>query len=60
MHIITGSHFTVDCDEGTLAYASHCMIDISGKNRPVAGYINLCPLVRPIHKLESLKILVYR
>ena len=35
-----------NCDEGTLAYASHCMIDTSGNNRPVAGYINVCPLVR--------------
>ncbi|XP_065915873.1 leishmanolysin-like peptidase isoform X1 [Dysidea avara] len=33
-----------NCDEGTLAYASHCMIDTSGNNRPVAGYINVCPL----------------
>ena len=34
-----------NCDEGTLAYASHCMIDTSSNNRPVAGYINICPLV---------------
>ena len=53
--MIAGFHFTVDCDEGTLAYASHCMIDVSGKNRPVAGHINLCPLVRLGYKLESLK-----
>ena len=38
--------FLVDCSSSTLAYASYCMLDISDNSRPVAGYINICPLVR--------------
>ena len=38
IHIVT-------CSGGTLAYASYCMLDISDNNRPVAGYINICPSV---------------
>jgi len=34
-----------DCSGGTLAYASTCMLDSSDNNRPVAGYINICPSV---------------
>ena len=34
------------CFGGILAYASHCMLDSSDYNRPVAGYINICPSVR--------------
>ena len=36
----------VNCLGGTLAYASHCMLDISDNNRPIAGFINICPSVR--------------
>ena len=28
------------------AYASHCLLDSSDNNRPVMGYINICPAVR--------------
>ena len=35
-----------DCAGGTLAYASACMLDVNDNNRPVAGYINICPSVR--------------
>ena len=34
------------CSGGTLAYASHCMLDSSDNNRPIAGFINICPSVR--------------
>ena len=34
-----------NCHRGTLAYASTCMVDVSDNNRPVAGYINICPAV---------------
>lgn len=34
---------TSDCAGGTLAYASACMLDVNDNNRPVAGYINVCP-----------------
>ena len=28
-----------------MAYASHCMLDMSDNYRPVAGFINICPSV---------------
>ena len=37
--------YTVPCWFGILAYASHCVLDISDNNRPVVGYINICPNV---------------
>ena len=37
---------TANCNRGALAYASQCMLDVSDNNRPVAGYINICPSVR--------------
>ena len=33
------------CSGGTLAYASHCMLDMGDNYRPVAGYTNICPSV---------------
>ena len=35
-----------NCRSSTLAYASYCMLDIGDNNRPIAGYINICPSVR--------------
>ena len=37
--------YVAACYLGTLAYASHCMLDVSD-NRPVAGYITICLAVR--------------
>ncbi|KAF8571809.1 hypothetical protein P879_03769 [Paragonimus westermani] len=42
MVFIVGAKATSDCLGGTLAYASACRIE-SGLDRPVLGYINLCP-----------------
>ena len=38
--------FSDYCVEDVLAFASHCVMDKSDNNRPVAGFINICPLVR--------------
>jgi len=28
-----------------MAHASHCVLDSSDHNRPVVGYVNICPSV---------------
>ncbi|KAF5397713.1 hypothetical protein PHET_09233 [Paragonimus heterotremus] len=42
MVFIVDAKTTSDCLGGTLAYASACRIE-SGLDRPVLGYVNLCP-----------------
>ncbi|KAF7234042.1 hypothetical protein EG68_09422 [Paragonimus skrjabini miyazakii] len=42
MVFIVDAKATSDCLGGTLAYASACRIE-SGLDRPVLGYVNLCP-----------------
>ena len=45
------------CTGNVLAFASTCMLDVSDNNRPVAGFINICPLVREyIHTLSTVYI----
>ena len=34
------------CSDSAIAYASHCALDTSNGNRPIAGVINICPKVR--------------
>ena len=53
-NIITGT-----CGAGALAYASTCMVDVSGNGRPVAGYINICPLVRLQTTIHSIVCITY-
>ena len=38
--------YAASCYLGTLAYASHCMLDVSDNNRPMVGYITMCLSVR--------------
>ena len=35
----------IACGSDTIAYASHCVLDSSNDNRPIAGVINICPKV---------------
>ena len=49
-------YYIVNCFGGTLAYASNCMLDISDNNRPVAGYINICPSVSILCKTKNIMI----
>ena len=37
--------YAVGCSGSTLAFASHCVLDSSDNNRPVVGFMNICPLV---------------
>jgi len=47
------------CNRGTLAYASHCMLDMSDNYRPVAGYINICPSVSlSLHALYLMEVMM--
>ena len=41
--------YIVGCSGSTLAFASHCVLDSSDNNRPVVGFMNICPLVSYLH-----------
>lgn len=38
-------YFTADCQLGIAAYAGPCIISPSDDNKPIIGYVNVCPKV---------------